>query len=298
MNKTKKYLYYIPAFTSLFVVLFINGYPFVNTVISSFTNWNGLFQKDFVGFSNYFRLFTDEKFWELLCNTLIILLYIPITLLLALIASCAVKEHPKLKHIFLYVVYVPQIISTVVVGKVFSVIFGFDGPVNGIRSFFSLPVFDYLGNSKSAMIITIISVIWFELGWQVLVIMGRLSSIDSNTNKLIAIDGLGFWKSTFYVYLPMIYDTFVYTGLISLFFAFSGLFPIIYVLTKGGPGYATTTIDYMIYTLSFGGSSSKLGEASALAMILLFLAIVSVLFYLILMKVFKVLLESFYRTNL
>ena len=298
MNKSKQLFYYAPIISALAIVLFINGYPFINTVIASFTDWNGLFQREFVGLSNYLKLFSEAKFWDLLCNTLTILLYLPFTMVLALITSCAVKDRPKLKHLFLYIVYVPQIISTVVVGKVFSIIFGFDGPINGIRAFLSLPLFDFLGNSRSAMIITIFSVIWFELGWQVLVIMGRLSSIEKNTSKLIAIDGLGFWKSTFFVYLPMIYDTFVYMGLISLFFAFSGLFPIIYVLTKGGPGYATTTIDYMIYTLSFGGSSSKLGEASALAIILLFIAIISVLLYLCIMKALRVILDLFYCTKL
>lgn len=298
MNRMRRVVYYIPALTVLAIVLFINGYPFVNTVFSSFTNWNGLFQREWVGLSNYFSLLSDGRFWSLLCHTFIILLYLPATMLFALIVSCAVKDRPRLKHIFLYVVYIPQIISTVIVGKAFNLLFGFDGPVNGVLSIFSMPLFDFLGNSKSAMVITIISVVWFEIGWQVLVIMGRLSSIDKNTNKLIAIDGIGFWESVFFVYLPMIYDSFVYMGLISLFFAFSGLFPIIYVLTKGGPGYSTTAIDYMIYTMSFGGSSSKLGEASALSVVLLFVAIITVVLYLLIMRIIKKIIELCYSTKI
>ena len=223
-------------------------------------------------------------FWYLLKNTLVILLYVPTSMFVSFVISCAVMRHQNLKNIFMYVIYIPQILSTVIVGKTFVTLFGYDGYVNALLNLMGLSTFDFLGNEHSALIITILSVVWFEIGWQFLANLSALSNLDSSIHDLIRLDGLDFWRAAFCIYLPMIYETYTYVGFVSLFFAFSGLFPIIHILTKGGPGYATTTIDYLIFIKAFG-TESRLGEASALALLLLILAIMASMLYLYLMYI-------------
>lgn len=273
--------YFLLALPLLFLGIF-NGYPLGCTIVASFTNWNGLSQYDFVGTQNYLTILRTNLFWYLLKNTLVILLYVPTSMFVSFVISCAVIGHQNLKNIFMYIIYIPQILSTVIVSKTFLTLFGYDGYVNALLRLLGFGAFDFFGNEHSALIITVLSIIWFEIGWQFLVILSALSNLDSSIHDLIRLDGLDFWQASFCIYLPMIYKTYTYIGFVSLFFAFSGLFPIIHILTKGGPGYATTTIDYLIFIKAFG-TDSKLGEASALALLLLGLAIMTCVLYLLLM---------------
>jgi multiple sugar transport system permease protein len=145
-----------------------------------------------------------------------------------------------------------------------------DGPINIVLARIGLmPVtLEWLGNTVTALGVIVFCLVWSSVGWQAIVFMGGLSAIPESVFEAARIDGAGFWRRTFQVAVPMLVRVVEYAVMLSVVWTFTGLFPFIFSLTRGGPGYETTTLDYMIYLRSFV-SGVNLGEACAIAMLLL-----------------------------
>lgn len=261
---------WLSVLPALAFILIIRGYPLLVAIIKSFTNWNGMSQSDFVGFSNYISIFKDPTFWKLLGNNIIFLLFIPIQLVVGIVVAVLFYERTFGWKFFRNVFYLPQIISSVVVGYLFSVFFSYRGPVNSVLETIGLSGFkrEWFGERGTAIIIIIICLVWVNIGWQAMLGLGGLSSISPEVFEAARMDGAGYWQRLFKVTIPLLGRTIEYSCIMSVIWVLAGLFPFIYSMTKGGPGYDTTTIDYMIYIKSFG-SSSELGYACALSVILL-----------------------------
>lgn len=254
---------------SLAFVLLIKAYPLGMAILNSFTNWNGLNRHDFVGLRNYVNLLTGTEFWTLLRNTLVLLLYVPFQIAGGLIVSVLLYEETPGWRFFRTVYYLPQVLSTVVIGFLFTILFGFAGPVNRILILIGLsekPV-EWLADARTSIPIIILCLVWINVGWQTLIFSGGLSAISPSVLEAARIDGAGYWRTLFRVTLPMLMRTVEYSLIVSVIWVFTGIFPIIFSMTKGGPGRSTTTIDYMIYVKAFV-SGNQLGVACALAMIL------------------------------
>jgi multiple sugar transport system permease protein len=103
--------------------------------------------------------------------------------------------------------------------------------------------------------------------------LGGMSKISPSIFEAAKMDGANFWQRTFSVIVPMITRTIEYALIMSLVWTLTSIFAFIYSITSGGPGYETTTIDYMIYT-KFYQASANYGFASALAVILLIIILV------------------------
>ena len=252
------------------VLLAIRAYPIVTAAVKSFTNWNGLFTSDFVGFANYARLLKGSVFWKLVRNNFVLLLNVPIQVFLGLVVAVLLHERVWGWRFFRSLYYTPQIIAAVIIGFLFRTLFAMDGPVNLVLGRLGLmPVaVEWLGNAGSALGVIVLSLVWSSLGWMAIVFMGGLSSIPDSVFEAARIDGAGFWRRTFQIAVPMLARVMEYAVMLSIVWTFTGLFPFIHSLTRGGPGYETTTLDYMIYIKSFV-SGVNLGEACAIAVLLL-----------------------------
>mgnify|MGYP000857203191 CR=1 FL=1 len=245
------------------------GYPIAVAIGRSFTNWDGLYKNDFIGLTNYIKILTGSEFRLLVRNSFVLLLSIPIQVFIGLVLAVILYEKIKGWKLFRMVYYLPSIISAVTVGYLFKILFSYTGPVNRILSLFlgSSFAFEWLGNGMTALLIILFCIVWSNIGWQVLIFFGGLSSIDTSVLESAMIDGAGWWQRLFHIILPILVRTIEYSFIMSMIYIFSGIFPLIETITRGGPGYETTTIDYMIYTKAF--TNSRYGEACALAVILL-----------------------------
>lgn len=252
----------------LTVILLIRGYPLIVGLLKSFTNWNGMSRSDFVGLANYINILKDPEFWELLKNNIVFMLFIPIQLIVGIVVAVLFYEETAGWKFFRNVFYLPQIISSVVIGYLFSVFFSYRGPVNKILNVFGINSREWLGEKWSAIVIIIICLVWVNIGWQAMLGLGGMGSISPAVFEAARMDGAGYWQRLFKITIPMLGRTIEYSCVMSIIWVLTGLFPFIFSMTKGGPGYDTTTIDYMIYLKSFG-SSSEMGYACALSMILL-----------------------------
>jgi len=252
------------------VLLAIRAYPIVFAAAKSVTNWNGLYTSNYVGFTNYARLLKGEVFWILVRNNFVLLLNVPIQVFLGLVVAVLLHERAWGWRFFRSLYYIPQIISAVIIGYLFRTLFSMDGPINIVLARIGLmpEALEWLGNTATALGVIVFCLVWSSVGWQAIVFMGGLSAIPESVFEAARIDGAGFWRRTFQVAVPMLVRVVEYAVMLSVVWTFTGLFPFIFSLTRGGPGYETTTLDYMIYLRSFV-SGVNLGEACAIAMLLL-----------------------------
>ncbi len=255
---------------TLVILLFIRFYPIGEAIYRSFTNWNGLYRNDWVGLRNYVDIFTNSPFWMLLRNNFVLLISVPLQILVGLFVAVLLYEEVAGWRFFRAIVYVPQIISAVIIGYLFRIAFGLDGPINLVLRDLGLKfmAIEWLGNSATALFVLVFCLTWFSIGWQAIIILGGMTKISPSVLESAQLDGANFWQRTFLVIVPMISRTLEYGAIMSIVWTFTGIFAFIYSITYGGPGYETSTIDYMIYT-KFYQASANYGFATGLAVILL-----------------------------
>lgn len=208
-------------------------------------------------------------------NNLVILIFIPIQVMLGMIVAVLLYEEVRGWKVFRTLYYLPQIISSVIVGFLFTILFGYYGPINTVLRSIGLDglAIEWLGNRGSGLFVIIFCLVWINIGWQGMLVLGGLSSISPEIYESARLDGAGYWQRLFKITIPLIRRTIEYSVMTSVIWSFTGLFPLIFSLTQGGPGTETMTIDYMIYQKSFV-SGSQLGYSCALSVILLVIILI------------------------
>lgn len=254
----------------LIILIFMRFYPMVMALYRSFTNWNGLYRSDWIGLENYIQIFTNSPFWTLLRNSMVLLLSVPLQLMLGIFVAVLLYEEVAGWRFFRTIVYLPQIIAAVTIGYLFRVAFSLDGPINTVFRNFGLNsiAIEWLGNTPTALGVLVFCLTWFSIGWMAIVILGGMTKISPEVFEAAKMDGANYWQRTFYVVIPMISRTIEYAVIMAMVWTLTSVFAFIYTITAGGPGYETSTIDYMIYT-KFYQAGAPYGSASAYAVILL-----------------------------
>lgn len=258
------------------ILVVFRGYPIVTALVKSFTNWDGLYRSDWIGLGNYIRFVTDGSFWMIMRNTLFLLLNVPLQVFIGLVVALLLYERVFCWRFFRSVIYIPQIISAVIIGFLFKIFFGYEGPVNAMLKAIGLGAIaiEWFGNSYTALAVIVFSIVWFSVGWQAIVLLGGMSAIPPSVFEAAVIDGAGYWQRAFKIVIPMLVRVLEFAIIASLVWTLTQLFPFLHAMTRGGPGYETATLDYMIYMKSFGlGFSSQFGLASAISVMLLLLVL-------------------------
>lgn len=266
-------LLFVFPFLSLFTVFFL--YPFCQGVAFSFTDWNGISTtKTFVGLANYIDVFTkDDRFLNSLWVTTIYAVAVVIfSNVIALALALAIEKSGVLKVFFRTGYFFPYIFSLVVVGFSWKLLL-----TNGAKDFFELTGWeffklDFLGDSTLALISVIVMSIWQGLGYYLIIYIAGIQAVDKSILESAAIDGAYGAKRFFRVVLPLLMPSItvcVFTSIAGAFKAFDSVF----VLTSGGPGYATETIALNIYNEAYG-SANMFGYGMAKAVILALIILV------------------------
>ena len=260
----------------LLVLAVFRVYPIATALLKSFTNWDGLYRSDWIGLGNYIRFVTDGSFWMILRNTLFLLLNVPLQVFIGLVVALLLYERVPGWRFYRSVIYIPQIISAVIIGFLFKIFFGYEGPINMVLKAIGLGsiAIEWFGNSYTALSVIVFSIVWFSIGWQAIVLLGGMSAIPPSVFEAAIIDGANYWQRAFRIVIPMLVRVLEFSIIASMVWTLTQLFPFLYAMTRGGPGYETATLDYMIYMKSFGmGFGSDFGLASAIAVMLLVLVL-------------------------
>jgi multiple sugar transport system permease protein len=258
------YLFLLP--TLLGFVIFIVGPVIVSIGLSAY-NWNLITAPTFAGTANYQHLLSDPRLGTVYLNTLKIaistmVLKLSLGLLIAVLLDA--KIHRWLRTFFRLSFFFPFVVSATAVAVMWSFLLQKDlGIVNWFLGLVGIAKLPWLNSSIWSPIAIILTDVWKDLGFYVVVFVGGLQTISSDLYEAAEVDGSNRFQRFFYITLPLISPTMLFLSVIGLINAVQ-IFAQPYVLTMGGPGDATRTV--VMYIFEQGFRFFNMGYASTVAL--------------------------------
>jgi multiple sugar transport system permease protein len=243
-------------------------YPITLLFTRSFTEWTGGDDARFVGFANYVRIAHAKETWLYIRNNFFVLLSVPLKVVVALVVTLLLYEQVLGWKFFRGAFFFPFVFSPLIVGYLFRVVFGYRGPLNAILKAIGLGslAIEWLAQGPTAMMVVVTCIVWGSFGTGVIIFLAAMSSIEPSIFESSILDGANYFQRLFRIVIPSLAGTIQFFSVTSVIFSFTDIFGLIFSLTSGGPGFETTTIDYMVYLQAFMGNA--MGYASAIAVIL------------------------------
>lgn len=254
-------------------------YPLVTVIRNSF--YAGTFYElDFVGLDNFKFLVTDDVFITSLTNNLKLLLTVPVMTVLALVVALMLNEGVRAAKFFQTSIFIPYILPAVGIGLAFSVFLQFNGGLNQTLRALGLDslAHDWLGSPQLAIWSVGGVVIWQQLGFGVIIFLAALLALPSEVTEAARIDGASWWQIQTRIHIPQIRGTMEFFIVTEAITVLSWVFAYVYVLTFGGPGNASSVMEYYIWKNGFAQGS--VGLANAAAVVVLILAGILITLYL------------------
>jgi ABC-type sugar transport system permease subunit len=245
----------------------------VQTGFYSFTQWDGL-SASWNGGGNYAMLVHSTEFGNVLLNNFLLLLAVPLAVFLPFCIALLIAMEPPGWRWVRALIFLPATLSWVVIGIVWLRFYSSDGMLNSVLAEFGLAPLDLLGSVRTAIIPIALTFIWSQIGQNTLIFLIGLSSIDPSILEAATIDGAGLIATVREIILPLMTRFIIFAGIITLVAAFTALFSLIFVMTGGGPGFSTTTMEFYIYRLAFGQTDFGMG-ATVGVVLLAFIALIS-----------------------
>lgn len=246
-------------------------YPMVFSIVLVFTNMDMTGSGQFVGLANLIRAFSqDELFYKSLLNTVyFVLVSVPVSLAMAFLIALLLNQKIKGVGFFRTSFYIPYITSGVAVTLLWGWIFNAQfGLLNYFLSLFGISGPSWLSDTRWAMPAIIIMGIW-TIGNSIIITLAGLQDIPEQLYESAEIDGANRLTQVTRITLPLVTPTLYFNLVMGIIGGFQ-IFMQPYILTEGGPNYATYT--YMMHIYNNGFKYNEMGYASTLAW-LLFLVI-------------------------
>lgn len=254
----------LPALVLIILLIVV---PIGQAIYYSMTEWNGV-TSTWIGPSLWNQAFHNPTMWRVLENNALLLLSVPFALGIPL--CIAVLLHQKVAgwKIFRSIYFLPTAISWVVIGLVAEHFFAYSGTLNSVLDGlgFKNAHTNMLGNQSQALIALGITFVFSMIGTNTMLFLTGLATLDPSQEEAARIDGAGAWKVFRHITLPHLTRFIQLAFVVTLISAFSALFSLIFVMTGGGPGYSTTTMEFLVYQTGF--SQAQFGTAALYGLIL------------------------------
>ncbi|MDE1995586.1 MAG: sugar ABC transporter permease [Rhizobiaceae bacterium] len=241
-------------------------FPLAWGFVLSFTNSNGFGQSSFVGIDNYVAIAKDPAFRDSIENTLILIATLPIWVMLPLLLAILIHQGVPGGKIFRAVYFFPAVLSTVIIGSIFNVVLRFDGSLNAFLKAIGLIPVDWLGNGATALASLIAVQLWATFGMSLLIFMAGLSTVSKELIEAARLDGAKPLQIWVHVIIPALRPIIEFVAVVTTIGVLTSMFGLIYVLTAGGPGTATTLPEFLIWLEQ--GKMNQPGYAAAISMVL------------------------------
>ncbi len=252
-------------------------FPAVASIVLSFGNWNGvgsLSRIQWIGVTNYQNIFDlDPNFWPAVQHNIFWLLFLafiatPLGIFLAVLLD---RETPGSK-LFQSVFFLPVTFSLALIGVIWQLVFSPEqGLINGA---FGTSV-DWFGDSGINLWAALVAASWKHVGYIMILYLAGLKGVDPSLREAAALDGANNRQTFFRVVFPAMKPINIVVVVITIIEALRA-FDIVFIINKGNNGLQL--LSTMIYTNS--GAAARVGYASALAVILLVIALVPIVSYL------------------
>lgn len=263
---------------SLVGVLCFSMIPLIISLYVSLTDWNftkGIGNWNFIGLQNFKDLWTDEWFIASMKNTLVFsIVTVPIGLVLAIIIAVLIDEYcnQKVAGVVRVAMYMPNICNIVAISVVWMALYSKYGPFTQLMR--TLGWEDpprFLASYEWALPAIMLVVVWAGLGYRVFIYSAAITGLPRDLYESADIDGANAVQKFMKITVPLLQPTTFFLTITGIIGSFK-VFGYTNVMTAGGPGTATYTLVYYIYTSAF--KYYRMGYGSAIAVILFLMLLV------------------------
>lgn len=260
------YLLLVPA---LLFYAFVVLWPTLQGAGYAFTDWAGRREAPgFVGLDNFTELFSAPAARSALRNTVVIAVATTVVqtlvgLALALALHSALASRNLLRTMF----FAPALLPPVIIGFLWQYILTPAGPLNDALGSVGLGGLsqNWLGDPSVALASVIAVIIWQNAGLTMVIYLAGLEGVPPELHEAATMDGAGRWQRLRHVTLPLLVPATTIALSLTLIGSLK-LFDQVYVMTGGGPGYATETLSVVMYKEAF--VSGRYGYSTAIALVL------------------------------
>ena len=267
-SRNRKLIYAAFVAPALLLYIITVVFPFLQGIPYSLTNWNLVSsQSEFVGLKNYNVLLSSSVFWKSIGNTFqFAFYYVVLSNVIGLLIALLIHQSSKINNLSRTLVFMPYVISMLTAAFVWKYIF------NAVYS----PLFNVaspLGIKSQAMFGISIIAVWRTSGYCMLIYIAALQGVPNEYYEAASVEGANSIQKFFKITAPMIIPAFSVN--VSLLLAWGlKVFDAVMATTFGGPGRNTTlTMAMFIYNNIFGNSKAGYGQAAAVIMTVILLAL-------------------------
>jgi ABC-type sugar transport system permease subunit len=256
------------AAPSLAIILVFIVYPITQSFWYSLHDWRiGRDVQEWLGFGNYAELFADELFWNALRVTFVFaIVSVVAQVLLGYAAAAALLRDTLLTRIVRSIFFFPTIVALATIGLVWRFLLDPSiGLVAGITEAFGGEAVGWLQDTSLALPTVIAVSVWKNLGFTMVILLAGLKGVPEHLYEAAKLDGANSRQLTWHVTLPSIRPTLLFTTMILTINSLQ-VFDLVYVMTNGGPLFATDTLVTMMFREGF--TNFDIGYASAVAWVL------------------------------
>jgi multiple sugar transport system permease protein len=254
--------------------------PIFQSIAISFTDWDGLGERRYIGLANYVELAGDPDFRTALVNNLIwligFLLAIPAGLALALFLNQSVFGIRLVKSLFFF----PFVISQVVIGLVFS---WFYDPTNGLLfhalQFLGVPPIAVLSDDRFVTYGIVIAGIYPQIAYCMILYLTGLNSVRTDLIEAARLEGAKGWSLLWHVVLPQLRPATFIAVVVTVVGSLRS-FDMISIMTQGGPYGSSRVLAYYMYEQALSEFGYRMGYGTAIATVLFLIMLVYILFVL------------------
>jgi multiple sugar transport system permease protein len=254
--------------------------PVVFAFVLSLMKWDGLGDQEYIGLKNFADQFQNREFKDALIHTFFYtLIAVPGGVAISLALALALN-HVRGKTFYRTIYFLPTITSSVAVSMVWLWMLNGDfGVINAyLRAWFGLDPPNWLVDTTWVIPAVALVAIWAGLGFNMVVFLAGLQGIPATYLEAAQVDGATRWQQFWNITLPMLSPTTFFVTIISIIASFQ-VFDLIYVMTDGGPGSASTTMVFHIYELAFVNFTFGRSAATAVVLFALIMAATLVQFW-------------------
>lgn len=252
--------------------------PALLTIAMAFFEWDGASMPSFVGLDNFHTIFTDAVFFSTLINNIKwTAIFLTIPMVMGLGAGSLLLVARRGRTFFQVVYFLPVIIATVVVARVWQgMIYNPESGLVGWLKFYGVNLADPLTQPSTALYAVAAVDLWHWWGFLAVIFFAAFRQVDAAQIEAAVIDGAGFFQLMRYVLIPTIRPTITLMMIMTVIWSFLA-FDFVYVLTQGGPAYASEVLSTLSYRYAF--YNYTMGPAAAVALVISFFGLIATFFY-------------------
>lgn len=258
---------------NLFLLTLFVLIPIVWAIVVSFQRTDGFGGATFAGIANYQQLVADPVFWRSALNTtLFTLIVTPLSMVLGLGSAVLMNSILPARKLFRSILIMPMAISGIATALIGVLLFDENsGLIDKLVRAVGLPGVPWQSNGPAAFLSIVLVTLWSRVGFNMLIYLAGLQGIGPEIYEAGRLDGAGGWQNFRHLTVPLVGPSSFFLLILNVIYSFQ-VFDLVFVMTGGGPGNATSVI--VTYAYDQGFVTRNQGYAAAIGVVLLLVMLV------------------------